>query len=216
MSGTRTKRKIAAVFVALACATVCFGLDITTRNGTTYRKCEVVKVEPDGIRVTHDAGAAKIEFEDLPDALKRQYNFDPAKVAAYRKVIADAKAAAEAKAKMEGDRVEAARRKAAADARTEDERRLALEREQAAALEVARAEKTKRAAEEKTSQENREKIVGISLIIGGLFVYFIPSIIGARKSNGCAIFVLNLFLGWSLIGWVIALVWACTKEKTKG
>lgn len=134
-------KNLAAVFLALAFANACFGLDISTRTGTTYRKCEVVKVEPDGIRITHDAGAAKIEFEDLPDALKRQYNFDPANVAAYRKTIADAKAAAEEKVKVERARLEAARQKEAANAKAAEDLRLAAERETAAAQEQERIKK---------------------------------------------------------------------------
>ncbi|MYA18213.1 MAG: superinfection immunity protein [Gammaproteobacteria bacterium] len=41
-------------------------------------------------------------------------------------------------------------------------------------------------------------------------VYFIPSIVAKVRNhhNTMAIFLLNLFLGWSLIGWVAALVWA--------
>ncbi|WP_457302447.1 superinfection immunity protein [Phyllobacterium sp. P5_D12] len=52
-----------------------------------------------------------------------------------------------------------------------------------------------------------------SLIL--LFVaYFFPAIVAAarRQNNATAIFVLNLFLGWTLLGWVIALVWAFTKS----
>lgn len=50
-------------------------------------------------------------------------------------------------------------------------------------------------------------------IIGiGLAFYFIPWIIASGRShpNTVAIFVLNLFLGWSLIGWVAALIWSFT------
>lgn len=46
-----------------------------------------------------------------------------------------------------------------------------------------------------------------------LVLYFVPSVVGLRKRNAVAIFVLNLFLGWSLVGWVVALVWACTTER---
>jgi hypothetical protein len=46
-----------------------------------------------------------------------------------------------------------------------------------------------------------------------LFFYFLPSIVGRKKKNALAIFLLNLLLGWSLIGWVVALVWASTKES---
>lgn len=46
------------------------------------------------------------------------------------------------------------------------------------------------------------------LIIAGIVVYFIPTISAATQDhrNVTAIFVLNLFLGWMLIGWVVALV----------
>lgn len=56
--------------------------------------------------------------------------------------------------------------------------------------------------------------VGFLLIAFCAFLYFLPSIIGAsrKKKNAGAIFALNLFLGWSLIGWVIALVWALAQD----
>ena len=34
-----------------------------------------------------------------------------------------------------------------------------------------------------------------------------------KRANTGAIFALNLFLGWSLIGWVVALVWALKEEQ---
>ncbi|MES2219395.1 MAG: superinfection immunity protein [Acidobacteriota bacterium] len=49
----------------------------------------------------------------------------------------------------------------------------------------------------------------------GLFgcLYFLPTIIGRRKRNVVAIFVLNLFLGWSGLGWIVALIWSCTVDR---
>lgn len=46
-------------------------------------------------------------------------------------------------------------------------------------------------------------------------VYIIPSIVGLlrKKDDIAAIIILNLFLGWSFLGWVIALVWALSKDK---
>lgn len=43
-----------------------------------------------------------------------------------------------------------------------------------------------------------------------LVLYFVPTIIAAnsKRPNTGAIFALNLFLGWTFLGWVIALVWA--------
>lgn len=52
------------------------------------------------------------------------------------------------------------------------------------------------------------------LLCAAIVFYFLPTIIGQRKSNAKAIFVLNLFLGWTFIGWVIALVWATTTDKS--
>ena len=60
--------------------------------------------------------------------------------------------------------------------------------------------------------------LGILSPIGVLFfilLYFTPSIVAFsnKKSNTTAIIVLNFFLGWSLIGWIIALVWAVSKDN---
>jgi len=48
----------------------------------------------------------------------------------------------------------------------------------------------------------------------GAFMYFLPSIIALVKSkrDTTAIFLLNLFLGWTAIGWIIALVWAAKHD----
>jgi len=49
--------------------------------------------------------------------------------------------------------------------------------------------------------------------IGIMFLsYFLPSIVGRKKKNANAICVLNIFLGWTFIGWIVALVWALMKD----
>ncbi|MGG5506757.1 MULTISPECIES: superinfection immunity protein [unclassified Myroides] len=53
----------------------------------------------------------------------------------------------------------------------------------------------------------------IILIILMLGAYFLPSILGYSKGNFVAIFALNLLLGWTLIGWVIALVWSLSEDR---
>ena len=52
------------------------------------------------------------------------------------------------------------------------------------------------------------------LILIVLF-YFIPAIKAyeTKHRQKEAILILNLFLGWTTIGWVVALVWAYIKEK---
>ncbi|MFZ0640801.1 MAG: superinfection immunity protein [Candidatus Acidiferrales bacterium] len=43
-------------------------------------------------------------------------------------------------------------------------------------------------------------------------MYFLPSILGHNKRNAAGIFLVNFFLGWTIVGWVIALFWACTAD----
>jgi len=48
----------------------------------------------------------------------------------------------------------------------------------------------------------------------GFVMYFVPSIIALAKSkpNTLTIVLINFFLGWSLIGWIVALVMALRQE----
>jgi hypothetical protein len=48
----------------------------------------------------------------------------------------------------------------------------------------------------------------------GAAMYFLPSIIALarNKRDTLAIFLLNFFLGWSVIGWIVALVWAAKND----
>ena len=49
----------------------------------------------------------------------------------------------------------------------------------------------------------------------GFVMYFLPTLIAVvrEKRDKLAIFLLNFFLGWSVIGWVIALVWALKSDQ---
>lgn len=49
-----------------------------------------------------------------------------------------------------------------------------------------------------------------------ILAYFIPSMVAKNKRDFGPIFVLNLFLGWTFVGWVIALVWACRRDFPEG
>jgi hypothetical protein len=50
-----------------------------------------------------------------------------------------------------------------------------------------------------------------------LVFYFVPAAVAAVRShkNAAAIFGLNLLLGWTLIGWVMAMVWALTNDSPR-
>ena len=45
-----------------------------------------------------------------------------------------------------------------------------------------------------------------------LLLYILPTAIAAGRehNNRLAIFMLNVLLGWSLLGWIVALIWATT------
>ena len=54
-----------------------------------------------------------------------------------------------------------------------------------------------------------------SLLLGILIlaIYFLPSIIGYNHRNANSICLLNLFLGWTAIGWIVAMIWAVSEDK---
>lgn len=58
---------------------------------------------------------------------------------------------------------------------------------------------------------------GLSLVMLAVatIVYFVPTFVAALRNhpNAVAITLLNLFLGWTLIGWVGALIWASLARK---
>ena len=54
------------------------------------------------------------------------------------------------------------------------------------------------------------QMFGICFLIA---VYFLPSFCAIGKRNAGAIFLLNLFLGWTFLGWVVALVWSATGDR---
>ena len=61
-----------------------------------------------------------------------------------------------------------------------------------------------------------EGVTLIFIVMIGITFYFLPSIIqearGAR--HGSAIFLVNLLFGWTILGWIAALIWAIT-ERTE-
>jgi hypothetical protein len=57
------------------------------------------------------------------------------------------------------------------------------------------------------------------LFLIGILVYFIPTIVASKRKhiNKASIVVINIFLGWTLVGWVVALVWVLKKpEEAQG
>jgi len=56
-------------------------------------------------------------------------------------------------------------------------------------------------------------LFGLLLIPFGAF-HFLPTIVAAMRNSRhlLAIFLINLLLSWTGIGWIVALVWAFTSE----
>lgn len=57
-------------------------------------------------------------------------------------------------------------------------------------------------------------LLGLFLLTVCVIAYFVPAMVawGKKHSSRIPILILNIFLGWTLIGWVAALVWALIPE----
>jgi hypothetical protein len=55
------------------------------------------------------------------------------------------------------------------------------------------------------------------LAVVALLIYFIPSMVARKRKHEDfgKILALNFFVGWTFIGWVIALVWALTVPRQR-
>ncbi|GEK71575.1 MULTISPECIES: superinfection immunity protein [Halomonas] len=60
-------------------------------------------------------------------------------------------------------------------------------------------------------------ILGLLVLAFSVAIYFLPLIIAALRDmpNAVAISVLNLVAGWTFVGWIVALVWACTEQPSR-
>ena len=56
--------------------------------------------------------------------------------------------------------------------------------------------------------------IGVGIVTVLLMVYFLPASVAdvRRHMERRAIFALNLLLGWTVIGWCVAFVWALTSH----
>ncbi|WP_328866808.1 superinfection immunity protein [Streptomyces sp. NBC_00341] len=50
-----------------------------------------------------------------------------------------------------------------------------------------------------------------------MLAYFVPTVVAFTRgvSNSGSVFVLNLFLGWTLVGWVVALAMAARSTEPR-
>jgi len=56
-------------------------------------------------------------------------------------------------------------------------------------------------------------ILELLLVVIIFVFYFLPTLIAflRQHKNKLAIFLLNLLLGWTILGWVVSLVWSVVK-----
>ena len=55
--------------------------------------------------------------------------------------------------------------------------------------------------------------MGVVIALAIVLIYFLPIFIGRGKKHINGIAVLNLFLGWTVLGWVGAMIWAVSSPK---
>jgi ABC-type transport system involved in cytochrome c biogenesis permease component len=60
-------------------------------------------------------------------------------------------------------------------------------------------------------------MITLTLLLVLIVPYFAPAIVAFVRGHQqkWAIFALDLFLGWTFLGWVGALVWSLTKVETR-
>lgn len=66
------------------------------------------------------------------------------------------------------------------------------------------------------AEKSAGALAGIVLVAGGLLIYFLPTIVALSRShhNIGSILVVNLFFGWTLLGWVVSLSMASSWVRT--
>lgn len=57
--------------------------------------------------------------------------------------------------------------------------------------------------------------LALVMLVVGVAIYFLPSYEAWARShpNFTGVFLLNLLLGWTLLGWVVALVWGASSGR---
>jgi len=60
-------------------------------------------------------------------------------------------------------------------------------------------------------------ILALPFALLGLALYFLPTIIAAarRAKNLVVILLVNIFAGWTGVGWIVALVWSLVDAPAK-
>ena len=60
-----------------------------------------------------------------------------------------------------------------------------------------------------------DSTIGWLIVLISAAIYFAPSFVATHRDHAqvVPIFLVNLLLGWIVIGWIVALVWAFTAQR---
>ncbi|NTW84185.1 MAG: superinfection immunity protein [Chlorobiaceae bacterium] len=55
------------------------------------------------------------------------------------------------------------------------------------------------------------------LFFSAIIMYFLPTIVAMLRDHRqkLQVFILNLLAGWTFVGWIVAIVWACEKKPVQ-
>lgn len=70
---------------------------------------------------------------------------------------------------------------------------------------------------QKDHEDNETVVAALLAIALALALYFTPTIVASRREHMSigSIFVVNLFFGWTLLGWVLSLAWALNSNTRR-
>lgn len=76
--------------------------------------------------------------------------------------------------------------------------------------EKSRGDQAQFAAEQE--EDDMNPLLALVLLVAPLVLYFLPTFVAGRRKHpqGTPIFLVNVFLGWTVLGWFVALIWAST------
>ena len=72
-----------------------------------------------------------------------------------------------------------------------------------------------RPSELENPEQIGNQVMGFALLLLLMIFYLLPFVLALQRGHPSilAVFALNLLLGWTLIGWIVALIWAFQREK---
>lgn len=147
-----------------------------------------------------------VPLAELPEPQRKRYWTDP------REAILEQAREAQAKAKWDE---ESWRRKTFGSASKPGPSGSGPEEKpQAAEPAIRYPEKWFQSSQSTTAKQSEPgPLAGLMILFVAGIIYFLPSIVGRHSRNSQAIILLNLLLGWTVLGWVAALIWAVYKER---